>query len=164
MIRHQFIKLSGGLVMNQTRYAMTVLFAVSALLLGACSGIMGDQVLSEEELACLALTKVNNLTITSAEWVPATDSTPQYCYAKGVIAPAIGYHVQLPLPENWNGRFLKWGDGGKDGDLDFADHRVAEGYAVANSNMGHDNVRNRAHPSALTTGRRKSISDTGRYI
>ena len=34
-----------------------------------------------------------------------------------------------------------WGDGGKDGDLDYADHRVAEGYAVANSNSGHDNER-----------------------
>ena len=43
------------------------------------------------------------------------------------------------MPANWNGRLLKWGDGGKDGDLDFADHRVAEGYAVANSNTGHDN-------------------------
>ena len=36
-------------------------------------------------------------------------------------------------------RVGEWGDGGKDGDLDFADHRVAEGYAVANSNTGHDN-------------------------
>ncbi len=33
---------------------------------------------------------------------------------------------------------MKRGDGGKDGDLDFADHRVAQGYAVANSNTGHD--------------------------
>ena len=40
---------------------------------------------------------------------------------------------------NWNGRFLQWGDGGKDGDLDFANHRLAQGYAVTNSNMGHDN-------------------------
>ena len=38
-----------------------------------------------------------------------------------------------------NGRLLNIGDGGKDGDLDFADHRLAQGYAVANSNMGHDN-------------------------
>ena len=34
---------------------------------------------------------------------------------RGVIAPAIGFHVQLPLRANWNGRFLMWGDGGKDG-------------------------------------------------
>src|SRR6185369_5965911 len=30
-------------------------------------------------------------------------------------------------------------DGGKDGSLDFADNRLAQGYAVANSNTGHDN-------------------------
>jgi feruloyl esterase len=63
---------------------------------------------------------------------------PSYCLVKGRIAPGINYHVQLPLPSAWNGRFLKYGDGGKDGDLDRADHRLAQGYAVANSNMGHD--------------------------
>ena len=55
------------------------------------------------------------------------------------MPPAIQFHVQLPFPSEWNGRFLKWGDGGKDGDLDFADARVTECYAVANSNTGHDN-------------------------
>ena len=120
-------------------YSMTLLLVALASALAGCGGLIGDQAFSEEELACLALTDIRNLTITSAELVPAVDSTPQYCYVKGVISPAILFHVQLPLPENWNGRFLKWGDGGKDGDLDFADHRVAEGYAVANSNTGHDN-------------------------
>ena len=61
-----------------------------------------------------------------------------YCYVRGILPPAIGFHLQLPLPGNWNGRFLNLGDGGKDGDLDFADHFVAEGYPVANSNTGHD--------------------------
>jgi Tannase and feruloyl esterase len=88
--------------------------------------------------ACEALRELRNLTITSAELKAATATTPQYCYVRGAVAPGIRYHVQLPLPENWNGRFLKWGDGGKDGDLDFADERLAQGYAVANSNMGHD--------------------------
>ncbi len=125
--------------MNPIRYSMTLLCIVLALTLAACSGVMGDETASENELACLALTHVANLTLTSAELVPATDVTPPYCYVKGLISSAISYHVQLPLPENWNGRFLQWGDGGKDGDLDFADHRVAEGYAVANSNTGHDN-------------------------
>ncbi len=127
-------------MMNRLRYLITLLFAASALTLAACSGAMGDEAYSEEELACLELTKINNLTITSAELIAATDSTPQHCYIKGIIQPAIVYHVQLPLPGNWNGRFLQWGDGGKDGDLDFADHRLAEGYAVANSNTGHDNA------------------------
>ena len=93
----------------------------------------------DQEKACQALVDTPNLTIASARLKEADGSTPAYCYVKGNIAPAIQYHVQLPLPENWNGRFLKWGDGGTDGDLDFADERVAQGYAVANSNMGHDN-------------------------
>ena len=88
--------------------------------------------------ACEALLHLRNLTITHAGLSETADGVA-YCYVRGILPPAIHFHVQLPLPRNWNGRFLKWGDGGKDGDLDFADHRVAEGYAVANSNTGHDN-------------------------
>jgi hypothetical protein len=87
---------------------------------------------------CEALRDLPNLTITMATLVAADGDTPAYCYVRGAVPPGIAYHVQLPLPESWNGRFLKYGDGSKDGDLDYADHRLAQGYAVANSNMGHD--------------------------
>ena len=87
---------------------------------------------------CEALRDLPNLTITMAKIVAADGDTPSYCYVRGALPPGIAYHVQLPLPADWNGRFLKFGDGTKDGDLDYADHRLAEGYAVANSNMGHD--------------------------
>ena len=90
-----------------------------------------------DRIECGALRNIRNLTITSAELAEGAAGRP-YCYVKGILPPAIHFHVQLPLPRNWNGRFLQWGDGGKDGDLDFADHRVGEGYAVANSNTGHD--------------------------
>jgi feruloyl esterase len=95
---------------------------------------------SADALACATLQDLPNLTVLSARLMPATDALPAYCYVRGLISPSTLYHVQLPLPENWNARFLMWGDGGKDGDLDFADHRLAEGYAVANSNTGHDNA------------------------
>ena len=88
---------------------------------------------------CAAMSDMRNLTVYKAEWRPAGESAPAHCYLRGLISPNIHYHVQLPPPEAWNGRFLHWGDGGHDGDLDYAPHRVAEGYAVANSNMGHDN-------------------------
>ena len=94
---------------------------------------------AEDRARCEALTDTLNLTITGARIVAEDGGTPAYCYAVGTISPGIRYHLQLPLPSEWNGRFLNWGDGGKDGDLDFADHRLAEGYAVANSNTGHDN-------------------------
>ena len=95
-------------------------------------------VAEDVRVSCEALRYVRDLTITLAEVSVTAEGTP-YCYVKGILPPAIQFHVQLPLPGHWNGRFLKWGDGGKDGDLDFADHRVIEGYAVANSNTGHDN-------------------------
>ena len=46
--------------------------------------------------------------------------------------------MQLPLPGTWNGRLVQVSNGGKGGSLNFNDARLAQGYAVANSNMGHD--------------------------
>ncbi|MBM87893.1 MAG: hypothetical protein CMQ41_09760 [Gammaproteobacteria bacterium] len=94
---------------------------------------------SAEILSCENLEFLPNLTINSAQIRDNAQGGQPYCYVRGIISPAIHFHAQLPLPQNWNGRFLQWGDGGKDGDLDYADHRVAEGYAVTNSNTGHDN-------------------------
>ena len=127
--------------MERLRYS-AVVFIMVALALAGSNDLAAQNAAAnrpDQEKACQALVDTRNLTITSARLKDAAGSTPAYCYVKGSIAPAIQYHVQLPLPGNWNGRFLKWGDGGKDGDLDFADQRVAQGYAVANSNMGHDN-------------------------
>src|SRR3990167_3715606 len=129
--------------MEKHRYSTMVFLAALSLLVGAGSSELAAQnagpEVSAKEQACLALASLPNLTTLSAKLVEATATTPQYCYVRGLITPAIHYHAQLPLPENWNGRFLMWGDGGKDGDLDFADQRVAQDYAVANSNTGHDN-------------------------
>lgn len=93
---------------------------------------------SNDAAACEAMLRTSTLSITQAVIMPASGPTPAYCYIQGTISGRIRYHMQLPLAANWNGRLLNIGDGGKDGDLDLADHRLAEGYAVANSNMGHD--------------------------
>lgn len=113
-----------------------------ALLSAAVCGFMNaaQAQSAADTQACEALASSTNLTILSAGIMPAQASTPAYCYVRGLSGPSTHYHVQLPLPGNWNARFLQWGDGGKDGDLDFANHRLAEGYAVANSNTGHDNA------------------------
>jgi tannase/feruloyl esterase len=94
---------------------------------------------SDDAAACRALMNVANLTILSAEIVPAKGSTPEYCHVLGLIGPAIHWHMQLPLPSKWNGRLVNIGNGGKAGNLIYADDRLAAGYAVANSNTGHDN-------------------------
>ena len=94
---------------------------------------------SDDPAACRALLDTPNLTILSAEIMPAKGNTPEYCHVTGLIPPGIHWHMQLPLPSKWNGRLLNVGNGGKAGNLVYADHRLAEGYAVANSNTGHDN-------------------------
>ncbi len=135
-----------NLTLNCTRIprpvrAVSLLAAMGALLLGAAPpNAKAQTTVSQAQLAaCESLRDLRNLTITGATIRDNDQGDRPYCYVRGIISPAIHFHVQLPLPQDWNGRFLQWGDGGKDGDLDFANHRVAEGYAVANSNMGHDN-------------------------
>ena len=68
----------------------------------------------DERIACEDLENIRNLTIISAEIRENDLSVDQYCYVRGIISPAIHFHAQLPLRQNWNGRFLQWGDGGKD--------------------------------------------------
>jgi Tannase and feruloyl esterase len=94
---------------------------------------------SDDPEACRALISIPNLTILSADLMPAKGNTPQYCHVIGLIPPGIHWHMQLPLPSKWNGRLLNVGNGGKAGNLVYADRRLTEGYAVANSNTGHDN-------------------------
>ena len=122
------------------RRATVAVVLCGALLWAGRQSPMAQQprVSASERDGCEALLLTRNLTLTYAG-VQTTGDGTAYCYVKGILPPAIGFHVQMPFPDDWIGRFLKWGDGCKDGDLDFADHRVAEGYAVANSNMGHDN-------------------------
>jgi feruloyl esterase len=122
------------------RFAAAFWWVAPVLLLSAqptTAGGPGPQP-SDTEAACRALLKLPDVTVTLAELTAAEGETPEHCYIRGTIAPAIRFHMQLPLPSRWNGRLLNIGDGGKDGDLDYAPERLAQGYAVANSNMGHD--------------------------
>lgn len=126
-----------NLVLKLLFAPLSAALLVSGLLL-ALPVASQAQVTGPDAAACDRLRDLTNLTITRAGIRRNTEDGSNYCYVRGIISPAIHFHAQLPLPENWNGRYLMWGDGGKDGDLDYADHRVAEGYAVTNSNLGHD--------------------------
>jgi hypothetical protein len=83
-------------------------------------------------------------TITATTWTPAAGSVPSYCRVEGVIATGdqhegfnrVRFAVNLPSP--WNGRFVMLGDGGFDGSVTTSTVRLPEGYATANSDMGHD--------------------------
>ena len=65
------------------------------------------QITVEGKLRCEALLDSRNLTLTRAEIAENPEDGSAYCYVRGIISPAIHFHAQLPLPGNWNGRFLQ---------------------------------------------------------
>lgn len=79
-------------------------------------------------------------TTLSAATLKSTARGVAYCEITGVIGPApsnIKFAVGLPT-QNWNGRFVKLGDGGFDGSVGIlSPDRLSQGYAVANSDSGH---------------------------
>lgn len=87
---------------------------------------------------CQRLHRLRDVTIIYTEEVAKTDTSTAHCYAKGLVNGSITFHIQLPAKESWNRRLVHLGDGGADGDLDIIPLILAEGYAVVNSNTGHD--------------------------
>lgn len=83
-------------------------------------------------------------TITATTWKLAAGAVPDYCRVEGFITTGdqqegfnrVRFAVNLPSP--WNGRFVMLGDGGFDGAVSTSTARLPEGYATANTDMGHD--------------------------
>src|SRR5262245_9899428 len=100
--------------MNVQRYLTKLLLALAVMSFAIATGSAAEAVDAADEAGCQALLHVNNLTIISADIRTLRNSTTPYCYVRGLIEPAIHYHVQLPLPKNWNERYIQWGDGGTD--------------------------------------------------
>ena len=93
-----------------------------------------------ETLASLALEELVELHATAQ---PAADGAPAHCRVSGVLAPEIGFEVNLP--EHWNGRLYMIGNGGLAGEPPDAPNRAAQradalthGFAMVSTNTGHD--------------------------
>ena len=102
---------------------------------------------------------VPNVVISSAVDTAAAGNLPERCIVTGTVnrhvSPADtcfyqdGFQVQLPLPINWNGRFMMQGGGGSEGSVPTATGtiggstgiaEVANGYATASQDGGHENA------------------------
>jgi hypothetical protein len=101
---------------------------------------------------------VPNTVITSAVDTAASGSLPERCIVAGHINRHVspvdtcayqdGFQIQLPLPANWNGRFMMQGGGGTEGSVPTATGgiggstgitEVSNGYAIATQDGGHEN-------------------------
>ena len=87
-----------------------------------------------------------DLSIDSATLVPARGDAPEACVVQGQIPPEVRFEVRLPTA--WNGRLYMFGNGGTAGEpLDLpdrtqrGDNALRGGFAVAQTNTGHDGAR-----------------------
>ena len=97
-------------------------------------------------VACESLRSLtgHDFSIVSATVVETTPEVPEHCRLFGVIPPEIRFNVNLPT--GWNGRFYMHGNGGYAGDPPesagaqrTAGRAVAQGFATAYTDTGHDN-------------------------
>lgn len=74
----------------------------------------------------------------SASVTPGKDGAPSLCQVDGYIAPQVGFTMWLPL-ENWNGKYLQTGCGGRCGKLlpDTCLIQYQRGYACLAHDLGH---------------------------
>jgi Tannase and feruloyl esterase len=84
------------------------------------------------------------LSIDAATLVAPRQATPGFCQVTGLILPEVRFEVSLPA--RWNGRLYMFGNGGYAGEnvpgrARVRDRALAAGFAVAQTNTGHDGER-----------------------
>jgi feruloyl esterase len=98
--------------------------------------------------ACRDLRALSNydFAIDSASVVAGKGPAPEFCQALGLIQPEVRFEVSLPA--TWNGRLYMFGNGGYAGEnlasparQRLRDVALAAGFAVAQTDTGHDAAR-----------------------
>ena len=154
-------------------------------LLGACF-LVPATASAQQSCESLASLKITNVTITSATAVnPPPDfdvpSTPgrfgtppgqkvsvPFCRVAGYATPTsdshIDFEVWLPIPANWNGKFIGVGNPGFIGDIRFGGlaREVARGSAAASTDTGHSDINPTSEaPDAWAIGHPEKVADWG---
>jgi hypothetical protein len=93
-----------------------------------------------------ALAQTLEPTITAAILKPAAGAVPEYCRVEGFVTTGDNkegfgkVRFAVNLPTTWNARFVMIGDGGFDGAVSTSTARLDQGYATANTDMGHSSA------------------------
>jgi len=141
-----------------------LLISTSAAVLGACASLAAESVDPAE--ACRNLARLTDFPvaateITLAQFNPSGTTKagdvalPDHCEVQGIINKRTGadglpygdrFEVRLPIPAQWNGRFMFQGGGGTEGAVPAAtgtagtaSPTLAAGWAVASQDGGHEN-------------------------
>lgn len=69
--------------------------------------------------------------------VAATQTLPAHCRVRGTVADTIRFEVNLPV-DGWNGRLMFHAPGGLAGVIGDATSLLADGFAMATTDSGHE--------------------------
>lgn len=122
--------------------------------------------------SCAALRALTGyaFSIDTAVAVPAQGDTAAYCRVTGLVQPEVRFEVSLP--DAWNGRLYMFGNGGFAGETLTSSGRasrrnaaVLKGFAVAQTNTGHDAHREQgaafaSHPQKLVDYAHRAVHVT----
>ncbi len=99
------------------------------------------------KLDCSGLVSLTGhaFSIETVTLVAAAGGIPEYCQVTGQILPEVRF--ELSLPASWNNRFYMFGNGGfagenlsSQGRVNNRNRALSHGFAVAQTNTGHDAV------------------------
>jgi Tannase and feruloyl esterase len=124
----------------------------------------------DPHVACASLAGVKDKEITQihATVVPAAGDAPSHCRVSGILAPEIGFEVNLP--DKWNRRFYMIGNGGHAGEAPDDPNRAAQRaaalqhhFVMATTNTGHD-ARKEPQASFVLSNPQKAIDYAYRAV
>jgi len=107
-----------------------------------------SQPAAHPQTSCSALNSLTGyeLSVMSAETIPASAGEPEFCRVLIQVQPEI--RIEVSLPAAWNRRLYMFGNGGYAGENLEAPNRVAHrntavaaGFTVTQTNTGHDATR-----------------------
>ncbi|MCX7982739.1 MAG: tannase/feruloyl esterase family alpha/beta hydrolase [Syntrophales bacterium] len=118
--------------------ALLVIFSSKAQVNGTPQPVMTCSKAAFEALGWKDEAFGQPVTITSAEVVAASSTTPEYCKIKGTMWPEIGFEIYLPT-KTWNTRFQMTGCGGAAGSIPTSTMLLylRQNFAVGGTDMGH---------------------------
>jgi hypothetical protein len=115
--------------------------SISLALVLLCIFVFGAKTAAAADCSGLASLQLKDTTIASATVVPAAGMLPEYCKVLGSIHnlphSTILFEVSMPISK-WNGKYFVAGGGGYNGVIPRLTQALAEGYAAAGSDTGHE--------------------------
>jgi feruloyl esterase len=152
----------------------------------AAAALVPARASAQQSCESLSSLKISNVTVTSAtpigappDWeVPSTPGrfgTPPglkvsvpFCRVAGFATPTsdshIGFEVWLPIPANWNGKYIGIGNPGFIGSISYGGlvREIARGSATASTDTGHADVGATSEaPDAWAIGHPEKVADWG---